>query len=154
VKRRAVVRLGPIATGETLQRKATDARTLYDSMQLAPDAPLLVDHDPERVVGRVVELVRWDDGHPLAPWLAARCEIFDGEAEWVSKQTAASFDYVTLHRTEWRGHEVIRSGYVREVSILRAGTRPVEPLARVVLIRDAPEPELIVRHCGEIVGIR
>jgi hypothetical protein len=158
--RRCVIRLGPIATGDTLageeHRDASNGepRTLFDSMRLAPDAPLLVDHDPEQVVGRVVELARWDDGHELAPWLAARVEIFDGLAEWVSKRTAASFKYLTLHRSELHGWEVIRSGYVREVSVLHAGTRPAEPLARVVLIRDEPEPERIIRHCGRILAVR
>jgi hypothetical protein len=104
----------------------------------------------------VTGLLRWDDGHPLAPWLAARVEIFDGEAEWVTKHTAASFDYVTMYRSEWHGWEVVRSGYVREVSVLRAGMYPAEPLARVVLLCDEPaEAERIIRRdLGQVLGVR
>jgi hypothetical protein len=108
--RKAVIRLGPKPSAETLFSDArrdgpteSGMRTLYDSMRLAPDAPLLVDHDPERVVGRVVELIRWDDVHPLAPWLAARVVLDDGAAEWVRQGTPASLGYATMFRVAGLG---------------------------------------------------
>jgi hypothetical protein len=170
--RRAVIRLGPKPTAETLHGDArrdgpteSGMRTLYDSMRLAPDAPLLVDHDPERVVGRVVELVRWDDAHPLAPWLAARVLLDDGAAEWVRQGTPASLSYATMYRSEWQGWEICRSGYVTEVSVLSATRKPAEALAQVVLLREA-EPaaggeviahrrgDVIRRPCGVVLGVR
>jgi hypothetical protein len=141
-------------------------RTLYDSMRLAPEAPLLVDHAPERVVGRVVDLIRWDDTHPLAPWLAARCEIENGAVEWVRQGTPASLGYATMFRSEWQGWEICRSGYVREVSLLSAAKRPAESAAQVVLLRHV-EPiaaggefvilrrgDVIRRPCGVVPGVR
>lgn len=64
--------------------------------RIALSAPVIVDHDKERVVGRVLDLLtRYEDGE--GTWLVARCEIDDRAPSWIKKGTPASFGYVITH---------------------------------------------------------
>jgi hypothetical protein len=56
--KRALARLGPVATGEMLLRAVNPAiPRLYDRATLYPaGAPVQIDHDEDQVVGRVREI--------------------------------------------------------------------------------------------------
>jgi hypothetical protein len=101
-------------------------------------APVVVDHDMDRPVGVVDELMRlpWSDGRA---WLAARCTITD-PPEWLKRGTKASFPWNWLHVHEVNGWDCVRRSLIQEVSILSPSVQPKEPCAEVVLLeRKAPE---------------
>jgi hypothetical protein len=134
--KRALVRLGPIATAELLSREVNPAfPRLYDRARLAPNAPVLIDHDQDRdPVGRVLDLHRFDDVGGL--WLAARIEI-DDPPEWLRKGTPVSLGGNTLARGEFRGWPITRAVLVREISLVSPAMEPEQPGAKVLLLRDA-----------------
>jgi hypothetical protein len=137
--KRALIRVAPSATGNLLLSDARrEDRIVFDTMKLNPnrvDWPVLVDHDPDQVVGQVLDLFRMDDVPPFDQWLTVRCQITEPPA-WLKKSTPASFGYFPVQRSQVNGWEIVRRGYVNEVSVLSPGTRPAEDLARVCLLRD------------------
>jgi hypothetical protein len=141
---RALVRLGPTASRDAIVHEATAGdRTLYDhGVELFPgrEVPLLVNHDPVLRIGTVDGLCRLDDT-PLGgvKWLYARAEI-DAPPEWLKKGSAASIGFLPIQRVERWGRDIVRRGYVDEVSVLSPSKAPAEPLARVMLLYE-PEPK-------------
>lgn len=138
----AVIRLGPIATLKVLARDDLERRTLYERIDLLPGgAEVWVDHDESQPIGRVLELCRMDAADsPFGLSLFARCEI-DSPPAWLKRNTAASISYKTLWRGDVNGWEIIRHGFLNEVSVLSPSLRPAEPLARVMLWEPEREPE-------------
>ena len=150
---KAVVKIAQIATPDlSLAETIRAGRELYHpgALQLAPNAHVLINHDPDRDVGRVVELEEWSDTD--GRWVFARCEL-DEAPEWLRGGTysgsAASMSWVNLSHNQlmpggWRRYN---GGLVTELSLLTAGFEPVEKLARVVLLERSsrvphrrPEP--------------
>lgn len=133
----ACIQFAPLFTNDRLERWASD-RDLYGRGGLTffpgrKDVPLLVDHNSTQEVGRVHQLVEWDDTD--GPWLVARADITDPPA-WLKRGTAASFAHKAERRSSFHENWVYGS-YVTEVSILSPTVRPAEPLARVVLLEDS-----------------
>lgn len=137
----ALVRLGPLVTLEAIRNPASvrEGAELYQSgaLQLQRGARVFVNHDRDRPVGTVVELVEMADGE--GEWLTARCSI-TAAPEWLRKGTAASIAYASTSRQQVAGWERILKGLVTEISILSPSVKPAQPMARVVLLREAPEP--------------
>jgi hypothetical protein len=165
---RTVIKLGPIATSTVLLSSPENrtSRVLYDrhGLVLTPaGAPVVINHDITRKVGRVLELAVWPDTD--GDWLVARCDVTD-PPEWLRRGTKASFEYATTWRWEHGGWEWIRSGLVTEVSILTPSTQPAEPRAQFVLLErsEIKQPGDLVLHgngqvirrpnIGTVLGVR
>ena len=136
----AVIRIAQVATpdlylSDTIRAGRESWHT--HALQLAPNPRVLINHDPDRAIGRVVELEEWDD--TTGRWVFARCELDEGP-EWLrggSRGTAASMSWIDLSHSQempsgWRRYN---RGLVTEVSVLTHGFEPVETLARVVLLQ-------------------
>jgi hypothetical protein len=141
---RTTIRFAPIATADrhSSSRWNRADRTLYEKLRLRPGvatAPLLVNHEHDRQIGVVTDLFRFEDVD--GPWWAALADVDDPPA-WLERGTPASFAFAAVHRRgEWFGPaERIADGLVNEVSVLSPGTRPAEPLARVLTFRPLDVP--------------
>jgi hypothetical protein len=160
--KRAVIRIGRLYQSE-LDLPAGSNRYQRGSMRILPGRtepiPVVVDHDLERQIGVVDELVEWDDGDGF--WLAARCSI--NRDDWPRVGTGASAGYRTLRRQQIGAGERILDAILEEVTVTASMT-PVNPGAKVILVRDL-EPatgevvhenhrRLIRRNCGQILGTR
>jgi hypothetical protein len=90
---------------------------------------VLVDHDDEREIGFVRELVEFpdSDGH----WLAALTTITEPPG-WLRRGTPASMSYLNLQRSSLGAAQRVMRGLVDEVSVLSPGVRAKEPRAKVV----------------------
>jgi hypothetical protein len=99
--------------------------------------PVLIDHDEQREIGFVDELVRvdWTDG----PWLAGLATIRDAPG-WLQRGTCVSFEYKPCGKSEWRGCEILRHSFLTEISVLSAGVKPKEPLAEVLTFAPTASP--------------
>ena len=137
---KAVIRIAQVATPDLyLSDTIRAGRELWHTraLQLAPNPVVLVNHIPDRVIGRVIELDEWDD--TTGRWVVARCEL-DDPPGWLrggSRGTAASMSWIDLSHSQempsgWRRYN---RGLVTEVSVLTHGFEPVETLARVVLLQ-------------------
>ena len=98
---------------------------------------MLVNHDPDRVIGRVVELDEWDDTTAAGWSHGANSTHPPGWLRGGSRGTAASMSWIDLSHSQempsgWRRYN---RGLVTEVSVLTHGFEPVETLARVVLLQ-------------------
>jgi hypothetical protein len=149
MSRIALVRLGPTVSFELIDSNQTK-RTLYDSTGIRPVpgkvAPVVIDHDMDRRVGEVLELVTMDDVEPwpvCARWLCARVRLSDDAPAWLKRGTPASISYYTMFESEINGWPIIREGLLNEVTLCSATHKPVEPLAKVILLRDEPAAEVI-----------
>jgi hypothetical protein len=163
--RRCVIRIGPIFDGEPW---LPEGATYWQRGSLKPlpnrtEIPVVIDHDPDRIIGSVDEIIEWN-GDADGVWLAARCWI-DG-SDWPRKGTGASVSYRTLRQQQIGAGQRILEAILDEVTVTLEQT-PVQPGARVVLVREiaapprppAPTPThrqpLIRRdHSGVILGIR
>jgi hypothetical protein len=171
--KRALVRLGRRYASEGPGEIPKGLLRYGHEMKLWPlqDAvPLLVDHDEGKQIGRVDELITFDDVD--GQWLTARCELYPDAAKWIKKGSPASFKSTCLRESTFiDGY--IYGGYVQEVSILRA-EKPAEPGARVILLYEPDPPGtprqkkraqsatpvtlprngLIRRNTGRVLGVR
>lgn len=134
----ALIKFAPIYTFERHNDPNWNraGRFLFEAgaLKFAPAVtavPLLVDHDSERRIGTVFELVRveWLDG----PWLCARATV-DHAPAWLRTRTKASFGFVP-HNTRTYANDLIAGALVREVTVLSPGRKPAEPCAEVLLLR-------------------
>jgi hypothetical protein len=157
--RRALVRIGRVWTGET---DIPEGRSRYGRgcLRVLPGSavPVVIDHDLERQIGTVDELIELDDVD--GTWLAARC-LLDAPPEWVRVGTGASLGSKPLRRQQLgAGHRVL-DAILEEVTLVLRQT-PREPGARVVLLREAEagefiehqRGEVIRRPCGVVLGVR
>lgn len=149
-----LIRFAPLVTLERLNDPLwrRPGRTAFDHGALSffpgkTSVPLLVNHDPEREIGVVRELTRFMDTD--GPWLAALCTVTD-KPEWLKRGTRASFGY-KCGRTSTFDRDVLRKGWVTEVSVLTAGHEPLEPGARVLTLREDANPILPVAPAGATV---
>lgn len=99
--------------------------------------PLVVDHDLERQIGEVHEIVRW--GWTDGEWLVARCSISDPMPPWLKKGTRASFSSRKLHSHDLHGWTHVTRALMEEVSVLLS-QRPVEQCAEVLLLEHSSSP--------------
>jgi hypothetical protein len=141
VTHKACIRVAPLYSPERQPPEwCSDGRNLYSrgGLKFFPgrkDVPLLVNHDPDREIGRVHQLVEWDDIG--GPWLVARANITDAP-EWLKKDTGASFGFKAPNESSFIDGWVY-SGYVTEVTVCSPSHKPIEPGAKVVLLeRKAP----------------
>ena len=149
---------------------AYDTRHLVDGAVNAPElivasdalkqlrsgepTPVVIDHNSERVVGRVKNVYVWDDvdyGTRVRKWHFAAVEL-DEKPEWLKRGTGVSWGYHPLHTyPAGKDTEVLTSCIIREVSLLSPAERPREPLARVCYVK---ETRPVTRHQaqpGEVV---
>lgn len=142
----AVIKFAPIVSKEVLldTDKLRAGRSLYQagSLTLAKDAPVVVDHNMEKTIGRVEEIFRHEDVD--GPWYAARCSL-DRPPGWLRRGTPASFAFVNLARQDLGAGERILRGYVTEVTVCSTSHRPVDPAAKVCLVRELEPAELARR---------
>ena len=75
--------------------------------------PVVIDHNPELVVGEVSEFVSWDWTDQR--WLVARARL-DRAPSWVRRGTKASFSYRVLRSYEVNNWTVVSHSLVDEVS--------------------------------------
>jgi hypothetical protein len=146
-----LVRFAPVFTVERFNDPAwnREGRRLYyrEALTLLPgcsSTPLLIDHDPERVIGTVHALSVIDSEG--GPWVVARATVNDPAPSWLKKGTAASHGWATAHRADLgpEAHaEILGRGIVREVSVLSPGVKPYEPDARVLIMREAGPPAAV-----------
>ena len=169
----SLIRFAPLTTLERLNDPTwvRPGRTMYDhdSLTFFPNrtsVPLLVNHDETRVIGVVRELTRFEDTD--GPWLAALATVTDRPA-WLKRGTRASFGYRGGRTSSFDG-DVLRQGWVTEVSVLTADHEPLEPGARVLTLRENANPirpvapagatviagngQLLRRPVGQVLGVR
>jgi hypothetical protein len=97
------------------------------------------DHD-EGSIGTVLELYHEDERmFGGSKWLVARCRI-DNPPSWLRRGTPASINSSPLFSREMGGFELFRDALLNEVSILSPGTRPAEPHAQVLFLREVVDP--------------
>jgi len=141
----------------------------YEARPWLDTVPLLVDHHEGKRVGRVDELIAFDDIDGF--WLTARCELYPDAPAWIKRDTPASFKCAILDQSTFVDGWVY-GGVVEEVSLLQR-EKPAEPGASVTLIYE-PKPALartpvgssraqeiahprggiLRRNCGQILGVR
>ena len=142
----ALIRFAPLVTLKRINDPTwwQPDRTKYRSGSLelptgTTEVPLLVDHEDERQVGVVHELLEMncDDG----PWYCARATITD-PPPWLRQHTTkASFSRRNLEST-WAGPcESVEHAHVTEVSILSPTVKPAEPLAEVLTVHRTERPK-------------
>lgn len=141
---KALIRIAQVATPDLyLTDTIKPGRELYHThgLQLAPNAPVLVAHDRDRPVGRVLELDEWDESD--GRWVYARCAL-DEVPEWLRggpyNGTSASMGWANIgtDQTMPGGWRRFNRGLVNEVSILPPTVAPREARARVVLLQRSP----------------
>jgi hypothetical protein len=135
----AVIAFAPETSAKRLNDPRRGKRTLYDTSQLRmlpheQTIPLLVDHDENRELGRVNELMRLRDSDGW--WLCAiatleKCPV------WLKRGVPSSFRFNRL-QSDGFGNDIVRAGLVREVSVL-SSAEPYEPLARVWSVKAVEE---------------
>src|SRR5262245_37476421 len=91
----ALIAFAPLTTLERVNDPAwKHGRTMYDpgALTLLPGqaAPVLVNHNHDRVLGTVTSIVRHEQAD--GPWLCAIATIHDRPC-WLEKHTRASFGY-------------------------------------------------------------
>ena len=127
---KALIRIAQIATPDLyLTDTIKPGRELYHThgLQLAPNAPVLVAHDRDRPVGRVLELDEWDESD--GRWVYARCAL-DEVPEWLRggpyNGTSASMGWANIgtDQTMPGGWRRFNRGLVNEVSILPPTSQP------------------------------
>lgn len=139
MKHKGVILLGRLTSNAMLLNPDTigPGVQVYDrGLRLAPKAPVLVDHDQGQAIGRVVELVPFDQ------WLSARV-VFDERPDWLRKGSGASVGHIGLRRQPLGAGERIIDAYVTEISVLSPSMSPANRGARVELLEelvDGPEP--------------
>jgi len=160
VSHTALIKFAPVTTlfRHNSQTWNRPGRTLYEpgSLKFAPgrdSVPLLVNHDDDREVGVVDELfqVDWTDG----PWICARATVTDPPA-WLKQGVRASFRVSTYQRRgpDFGPAERVVGAIVGEVSVLSPGVDPAEPLAEVLMFREAEaKPSRSVAAVGSAAAI-
>lgn len=134
----ALIQLGPAPTAGLINSTA-ERRTLYDQIKMLPKigAAVVVDHDPNRPVGEVLDVftMDWPEPVPDARWLFARARI-DHPPAWLERGSGASISFIPTFVREAFGWEVVREGWLKEVTLCSPTHIPVEELARVVTLRE------------------
>jgi hypothetical protein len=167
---RALVRLGRCYAGER-SGEIPEGLLRYGrgGMKLAPwldTIPLLIDHEEGKRIGRVDELIAFDDIDGF--WLTARAELYPDVPAWVQKGTPASFKCALLNESTFVDGWVY-GGLVEEVSLLQR-EKPAEPRAGITLLYEPaptsmrsgrgsqeivhPRGTILRRPTGKILGIR
>lgn len=159
-----LIRLGPLVTPrafDLVRSGAERADRFYErgALKLLPHgAPLVIDHDLAREIGRVDALLEFEDVDDL--WLWARATVTD-KPYWLKRGTPCSFGRYNVHV----GHfGWTHAAFLREVSVLRDQT-PAEPRAQVALLERAavvPADETVIHGgavlrrpgIGQVLGVR
>lgn len=151
----ALIRLGPTASAE-IMNSDLEKRTLYGRVRMLPQgANVVIDHDEHRSIGRVLDVFEMDDVvHGVrSRWVTARARIDDDKRPgWLKIGTGASISMLPLSKSEWFGWPITRDGALEEVTVCSPDTRPIEPCAKVLSLRDEEIPMLSGRP-REVVPI-
>lgn len=148
----AAIAIAPATTVERLNdpawRDGEPDRLMFDPSGLKlvrESVPVMVDHSEGNVVGSVKRLMRLEaDG----PWVCAIVEVTE-KPDWLKRGTPASFAHICARMCSF-GNPIVRSCFVKEVSILSPGVDPAEPRARVLHVREVEplarrsEPEEVI----------
>jgi hypothetical protein len=139
-----LARISPVPQAAMAERVEQPEACLYRTLIQLPgkDIPVWVNHDEERVIGRVRELSRIDEP-TLGWWHAAMVELHD-PPEWANSKTPVSLSTKPLHMSESTayGRELAHSALVVELSLLSPSKRPAEPGARMLSLREVADPWL------------
>lgn len=133
----ALIRFGLADTPDAiLSDIKREGRELYGRMRMLHDTePVWVNHDRDRQVGRVLEVLRYDDtAYGGSRWVAALCEIEDPPS-WLERGTKASVSYKPIRTWTYNGWRVVADAVLGELSLLSPDRTPAEPLAEVVTLR-------------------
>src|SRR5436190_5253124 len=143
MSRIALIRLGPTASAE-IMNSDLERRTLYGRVRMLPaGAPVVIDHDENRSIGRVLDVFEmWDSVHGVrSRWITARARIDDDKRPgWLKTGTGASISMLPLSKSEWNGWPITRDGALEEVTVCSPDTRPIEPCAKVLSLRAEELP--------------
>jgi hypothetical protein len=134
------------------------------ALQLKPDAPVLLEHNPDRPVGRVRSLytMPWADG---LRWHAGIVEL-DSD-DWPRDQRV-SIGYAPIRETTLlSGQRIIEEALVDEISLVYRNAIPGATLLAATADRATPGRQritstdatatprtLIRRNCGQILRVR
>jgi hypothetical protein len=134
------------------------------SLTLLPNAPVLLEHNPDRQVGRIRSLFRmeWPDGPTTRMWHAALLEL-DSD-DWPRNQPVSIGFNPLFECMLLDGRCIVESAIVSELSITSTPAIPgatllpptadrATPGRRVTVPGQAPRKTLI-RNFGEILEIR
>lgn len=155
----ATIRIAPLLSKEVLAsplefRRLDRVYYQRNGFRLDVGAPVLVDHDVNRKIGVVRELVEWDDID--GEWLVARCKIIDPPCWLKAKRTKASFEvYHDKDKPPRKRGELLELRgdlLVTEVSILSPNVKPADPDAGVVLLREMEDPPAVVRQSSSPIA--
>ena len=117
------------------------------ALELRRDAPVLVEHDPARVVGEVLELfiLPWTDG----AWHAARLRLDDGG--WRSGTGISAGWHVLSEAVLDDGRRIVERAIVQEVSLTTQPAVPgaPAPLGEAQPLADDP-PEAQRAHADDV----
>ena len=98
------MRIAQVATSDLyLTDTIKPDRELYPThaLQLAPNAPVLINHDEQRLIGRVVELDEWEESDGRRT--LARCAL-DEIPEWLRvgayNGSSASISWIDLSHSQ------------------------------------------------------
>ena len=124
--------------------------------------PVLVDHDPSREVGYVLETFVAPD-YKGGDWYWASVEITDPPG-WLKRNGGVSWSHNPLRELDVDGTTRLLRGIIHEVSILSPNVKPAEPRARVEwigepvttvgeVIRHPPGTKFVRRGIGQVLGV-
>ncbi len=105
---------------------------------LRRDVPVIVDHDDDDVIGRVLEFYDADDAAG-GRWRWARCEITSPPA-WLRMNGGVSFGYASLQKQDMGAWSRVLRAPILELSLLSPSRQPAEPRARVAWIGPEDSP--------------
>jgi hypothetical protein len=146
-----LIRIAPTADADRINDPARGDRRLYDRLTLLPrDIQLLANHDPRRVLGKVLRLTRIKE--PDGYWIVASCELPGTPPEWMKRGTGASFAYIQTQMDSF-GMNIVRDAFVTEVTVCDSTHQPLEPEARVLYVSPKGEIEAYVARERKRLGI-
>jgi len=173
--KRATIRLGPVLVGSDLSQpeKLERNRWYYHPAALRlPDGgvPLVIDHNPERPIGRVHQVYETTDDEGRAVY--CRATVTADPPHWLKERfTQASLCFLEEDAIALgNGAVLYTAGIVREVTLRSPRANPArDRSARVIKLetikqtampmsRRRPEvdlrPKLLVRNFGAVLDVR
>lgn len=134
----ALIKLAPVYDSHLALGPVHGGGTLYERgcfRTISHQVPVVVDHDTDREVGIVRQIVEIPDTD--GEWFVALATISEPVA-WIRGGrggTKASFAFKGLHRRTVNGWEVVCDALLSEVSVLTPSFKPIEPRAHVLTLR-------------------
>lgn len=141
----ALLRLCHAYDPRSLIDDETTPRTQYETkalQRIAKGAEVQIDHDDDKVIGRVRDLMVLNDicGSRIVRW---HCALVDAELpEWVKRGTGVSIGIKPLRSYKVGAVEIVTRGILDEVSVLSAGYEPRNAGAQVVSVGPYEPPRI------------